>query len=175
MRYKTILSLDPSGNFHEGKGTTGWCVYDCEIHQVLKTGVISAKDYKSIHEYHQAHEDLIGEAIDCDPLIGLVIEDYILYENKALSQTNSKMETPKLIGLIEHTCYHEEIPVHLQTASEVKTRWTDEILVHEGLIIPKGRSYCIPNEPGKKINRHVKDSIRHAAHFGMFKNKVKEG
>ena len=28
-----ILALDPSGNFKEGKGTTGWCLLDenCKI------------------------------------------------------------------------------------------------------------------------------------------------
>ena len=33
------------------------------------------------------------------------MEDYMLYPNKAKSQVNSRMETPKLIGVIQLNCY----------------------------------------------------------------------
>ena len=103
----------------------------------------------------------------------VVIEDYLLYANKAQEQTNSRMETPKLIGILQHFCWLCDLDYYMQTASEVKTRWTNDILAHSGYIVVKNRGHAMPNKPDVLINRHCLDSIRHAVHYKTFKNKEK--
>jgi hypothetical protein len=170
MNYKIILALDPSGSYTEGKGTTGWCVYDCSAKRLIHAGSLYAAQYPTMEDYWNKHLGLIQKYQDkYRGRIGLVCEDYILYAAKANSQINSRMETPKLIGILQHYCWQNKLPYCMQLASEVKTRWTDEILHAKGIIIKKGNGYAMPvnREP---IDRHCKDSIRHAVHFATFKN-----
>ena len=161
-----ILSLDPSGNYNEGKGTTGWCLFDTETNKIAKFGAIKAFKFTSLEEYWTAHIRLL------DDLAGyrytLVIEDYMLYANRATSQINSRFETPKLIGVIQYECFHRGIHVAFQTASAVKLRWTDAILVHKNLIQEREGSHWIGEI---KLSDHTKDSIRHAIHYATFNNK----
>ena len=35
MIYKYIIAIDPSGNFEEGKGTTGCCLFSAEQKQII--------------------------------------------------------------------------------------------------------------------------------------------
>jgi hypothetical protein len=167
MKYKKLLAQDPSGNFNEGKGTTGWCLFDCEKIKVISTGFINAKDFKCQEDYWNAHLILISA--HCLKGIGLLVEDYLLYSTKTNEQILSRMETPKVIGVIEHFAWQNEIICHKQLASEVKQRWTDQILEHEGIIERKGRYYTLPDNK-IALNRHCKDAIRHATHFTFFKN-----
>ena len=37
-----ILALDPSGNYNEGSGTTGWVLFDNETDMFCKFGAIKA-------------------------------------------------------------------------------------------------------------------------------------
>ena len=169
MKYKHILALDPSGSFHEGKGTTGWCVLDAQTIQVLKTGFIAAKDFPGMEDYWGDHLLLIKQLCTEDTIV--VIEDYLLYESKLDTQINSRMETPKLIGLLQYSLWEKHIPYYMQTAVEVKKRWADNILIHKGIFIPKGNGVCLPIDTSKLINRHCKDSVRHAVHYATFRNK----
>lgn len=171
MSYKFILGLDPSGNFYEGKGTTGWCVFNTTDNKIIKAGSISAKDFKSQEEYWFAHIDLITDMLKKrKKKLIVVMEDYMLYANKAKSQVNSRMETSKLIGVIQLHCYSKDIPYVMQTASEVKKRWTNNILHYKGYIKKYKKGYVIPGTK-TKIDRHCLDSIRHAVHYATFKNK----
>ena len=170
MKYEAILALDPSGNFNEGKGTTGWCTYNTAGNYVISTGFISAKDYDTQEAYWDAHLKLIEEYVETYTNILILVEDYVLYESKAMTQTHSRMETPKVIGIIEHHAWQNKYSLQKQPAHEVKNRWTDPILAHEGIIKKKGNYYVIPGFT-TKINRHCKDAIRHAVHYNMFKNK----
>lgn len=169
--YRVILALDPSGNFSEGKGTTGVCLLDARTGKIIDTTHISAEGFSSMEAYWQAHINLISTMKATYDDVLLVIEDYLLYGHKKDCQVNSRMETPKLIGVIQHFCYRTQTPYIIQTAAEVKNRWSDEILKHKELIIPKGRGYTTPT--GSSINRHEKDAIRHAIHTYTFK--LKEG
>lgn len=161
-----ILSLDPSGSFYEGKGVTGWCLLDAQTCQPITCGSIEALDYVCMEAYWDAHLKLIEHYADLNPVI--VIEDYLLYANKAQEQTNSRMETPKLIGTLQHYLWQHRIPYYMQTASEAKTRWPDKVLVHKGIIVPYGRGYKLGCGDGVRINRHCKDAIRHALHYAYF-------
>jgi hypothetical protein len=161
-----ILALDPSGNYNEGKGTTGWCLYDTHTNKIVKFGIIKAIKYNRQEDYWRAHLDLM------DGLIGygytLVVEDYMLYSNRATSQINSRFETPKLIGVIQYECYVRGIRLEFQTASAVKLRWSNDILVHKNIIKERQGSYWIMET---KLSEHCLDSIRHAIHYATFGNR----
>ena len=156
MINRYILALDPSGSFHEGKGTTGWCLM---FHgKLIKYGLIEAKSYDSDMQYYKAHLNLINRMNTCYPgNLDVVIEDYLLYAKRTSSQINSRMETCKLIGIIQYYCFTHKLDYVMQTASQVKKRWSDEVLEHEGLDLPQ--TYT---------ERHARDAIRHAMHYTYF-------
>jgi hypothetical protein len=58
----------------------------------------------------------------------------------------------------------------MQLATEVKKRWTDEILYFKKYIIKVGKTYCLPQNVKAKAHKHCRDSIRHAVHYATFKN-----
>jgi hypothetical protein len=72
------------------------------------------------------------------------------------------METSKLIGILQHWCYKNNIPYCMQPAGLVKQRWTDEILHYKGYLKKKGQRY--------EVCEHTRDSMRHAVHFASFRN-----
>lgn len=158
-----ILAMDPSGAFIEGKGTTGYSVwaYNEGNYKLLNIGQIAATDYNTAPEYYSAHLELLHQ-IKPDTL---VIEDYLLYAHKAKQQIGSKMETPKLIGVIEQECFKLNIGIVVQKAADVKTRWNDDILVYKGILEVQGNHYNIGNI--KSVSKHIRDSIRHGIHYIM--------
>lgn len=170
MDYELILALDPSGAFYEGKGTTGWCVFNARDNIVTIIGDIKAQKYSEPESYWHRHLDLIESYhAKYKNRFCIVMEDYFLYEAKAKDQIHSRMETCQLIGIIKHYCWLHNIPYFLQSAGEVKKRWSDEILHHKHYICQKGRGYALPvSQEG--IHRHCMDAIRHAVHFATFKN-----
>lgn len=173
--YKYVLGLDPSGSFHEGNGTTGWCLFDATTNEIIDRGNLDAENYEEMEAYWDAHISLIRDkTILCDKNVIIVIEDYILYAAKLDSQINSRMETPKLIGILQHYCWLADIPYYMQLASEVKNRWTNEILLHKKIIYKNRAKFYIDAACTVLINRHCIDAIRHAVHYNTFRNK-KEG
>jgi len=170
MKYKHILAIDPSGSFHEGKGTTGYCVFNTEQNVIMLTGCIKATDHALDVSYWQAHLHLLNKVKRLYPNLIIVIEDYLLYANKAEQQINSRMETSKLIGVIQQYCWTHKIPYKMQIASEVKSRWTDKILEHKGYIKKVGGNWY-SGETCETTNKHSRDAIRHAVHYNTFRNK----
>ena len=166
--YDYILALDPSGYYHEGKGTTGYCIMDSD-NAIITCGAISASNYHNQYDYWGAHVALLKDFKEKYPNGVVVFEDDLLYASKASQQINSKMETPQLIGVLKMTLITEQIPYAIQTASEVKTRWPDKILLWKGIIVNKSNRFYTPN--GLLINKHTRDSIRHAVHLNTFKNR----
>ena len=170
--YNFVLALDPSGNYNEGRGTTGWCLFDCTAMRVAQWGFIDARKYKSMESYWDAHIALIEKYTSRHPKsFGIVIEDYLLYGTKAADQIHSHMETPKLIGVLQYWCFKHNTAYHMQPASLVKSRWTNEILNYKAYIRKYKTGYKIPHLAGE-LNRHCLDSIRHAVHYATFSNKV---
>lgn len=169
MNYRYVLAIDPSGSFHEGKGTTGWCLMDTIENIIIRSDFISAEDYSMMEGYWDAHLKLLSTyARNYKQQLVVVIEDYLLYATKSDVQINSRMETCKLIGAMQHHCWKTGIRYFMQTASLVKSRWTDEILCHKKYLVKQKVGYALSN--GKTLNKHCKDSIRHAVHFATFKN-----
>ncbi|MFA6755771.1 MAG: hypothetical protein WCR97_04695 [Bacilli bacterium] len=154
---KTILAIDPSGNFTEGKGTTGWSILNTK-NEIIEFGSVKAEDYSSKEEYWLS----VLTVINLRKTDYVVMEDYLLYPSKKSCQSYSRLETPKLIGIIELVCYMNERKIHLQRAVDVKSRWNDQILVNIG-IVQKTKTYYTIN--GVKVSDHIRDSIRHGLHF----------
>lgn len=169
MRYHYILALDPSGNYNEGKGTTGCCIIKADTDSIIETKSIYANAYNCQFDYWQAVLLYVINAFVKYKSLIVVIEDFRLYKTKAQAQINSKMETPKLIGVLEYFCAEHKITTVLQPAHEVKNRWNDTVLLYKGYIIPHGRRYR--TQLDKAIDRHALDAIRHAVHYATFKNK----
>lgn len=161
-----VLAIDPSGSYYEGKGTTGWALFDANTRALLDYGSIRASDYKTVNEYYQAVSKLIK------PKMKVVIEEFLLYASKAKQQINSKMETSKLIGYLQMYCFSHSIPYTMQLAGEVVRRWADNILVHKGIIKQaSGKLRNMYYALGRITNDHERDAMRHAMHYITFKLK----
>lgn len=157
-----ILAIDPSGNFNEGKGTTGWSLF--EGTNIIACGQILADSFNKKEFYWNAIVELI---LTLKP-DQLVVEDFLLYSHKSKNQINSRFETPKLIGIIEFICFKNNMPIHLQRAVDVKSRWTDEILVRKSIITKINNRYYAG---GVMISEHIRDSIRHGMHYITYRLK----
>lgn len=158
-----ILSFDPSGNFgKEGMGTTGTCVL--ENGDPVFLGQITAKSYLSEEAYWFTHLDFIN-AIEPDEI---VIEGYKLYNHKGMkanTQANSELQTPQLIGAIKTYCYSKSIPLTVQFASDVKTRWSEKVLVAKGYLEEKNGRYRFM---GSQTSTHKRDAMKHALHYWRY-------
>ena len=58
MKTKYTLALDPSGNFNEGKGNTGWVLIKNK-QTITELGFLSASHYTNKIKYWTAHINLI--------------------------------------------------------------------------------------------------------------------
>lgn len=171
MSYRYILALDPSGNWEEGKGTTGFVIMDWN-ENLIQRGYIAAADYKCPEEYWQAHIDLLfanykrykGDLI-------VVIEDYVLYRDRSLDQTNSKMETCRLLGILQWQCYKLHQPYTMQLAASVKQRWADDLLIREGILRREGGKLIHSKSNLSLSLIHTRDAFRHAIHYAVCRNK----
>ena len=157
-----ILALDPSGNYHEGKGTTGWAYY--YDFKLVAVGQLRAEEHKTQTNYWISHIKLI-ESMKPDIL---VVEDYKLYASAKNAQINSELETPQLIGILKIHCSMEQIHLRLQPA-QIKHRFSNEILLHKNIVSQdtQKRYYAT----GIPITRHILDAIRHGEYYINFKYK----
>ena len=167
-----VLALDPSGNFNEGKGTTGWVLMQLPGRLVAR-GCIHANDFNTAEEYWDRHLALLDYNFKRhrDHLI-VVIEDYILYQNRAANQINSQIETCRLIGLLQWFCWSNNQKYILENAATVKTRWSDKVLLEKDIITITNRKY-VHQPSGLEMNEHSRDALRHALHFIYCRNKKK--
>jgi hypothetical protein len=165
---RMIIAFDPSGNFKEGKGTTGICLM-WDKGEIQKVDQIHAGDYDCAEAYWRAHIHFLT-AMRSQVDIEVVMEGFRLYGHKSKEQTNSEFETPMLIGLIRYYCYKHEIPLTIQFATEVKTRWSDKVLLSKEIIYNKGNSrYLVATD--QSLNNHKTDAVRHAMHYFRYKRK----
>ncbi len=146
-----FIAFDPSGNFSNGKGTSGWCAF---INNQITIGTIAASDSLTIEQHFSRHSDLTtSHKFDT-----IVCESYRLQGNKAMQQTGSSLETPQLIGYLRMCAYNNSTKFVLQEPSQ-KVRFTDDMLVDMKVLTKKGRSYFFE---GKITTMHERDAIRHA-------------
>lgn len=168
MRFRFIVGLDPSGAYTEGKGTSGWNLFDAKTNTILDAGEIEALYYPSTMEYWYAHKALIERLVGTKRAC-VVMEDYLLYAAQASSQINSKFETSQLLGVLKLFCWEKEIYWKTQRASEVKRRWNDRILMNKGYLYYDRRQYYTERVTAP-LSDHIRDSIRHSVHFATFYN-----
>lgn len=152
-----IVALDISGNFNEGKGTTGVAVKDTDLNMTMLLEV-KATDFESDIRYWQG---VAHTAIDFMP-DHIVIEHYVLYNHKALQQSYSELETSQLLGAIRYACLVHDIPVTLQRASEAKGRFPDRVLQAKGHLDTDNKF------AGLKTNPHKRDALRHLLYFEKY-------
>jgi hypothetical protein len=170
--YNYVLGMDPSGSYNEGKGTTGLCVMRTADYKILSVGSISAKNYTSDRAYWDEHIKTLNAAVSSYRSdIVLSVEDYVLYKNKAMSQSQSTMETSQLLGVLKYSTYLLQMPYYTRNASVAKVRWTPEILEHKRVIYKgtdgKWYAHCRPDQA---LLTHELDAIKHAMYFAMFEN-----
>lgn len=151
-----VLAFDPSGNYHEGMGTTGYALA-LDGFPPAKLGDIKSTDYNCRQAYWAAHRNLIEQTL---PDV-VVVESYRLFGHKSKEQIGSQLETPQLIGYIEMICYDWMIPVVYQDPS-TKQRHADDILVKIGVIEKKSNKFYYK---GELTNLHMRDALRHAMYY----------
>lgn len=156
---RRVIAVDPSGNYKEGKGVTGYAVYDCDENKIIHTLQVEAKKWDNRQSYWLNCSSALRYLMDAYETNTVVLEDYRLYGHKAKSQTNSELETPRLLGFLEMVLWARGVQPHYQMAAAVKKRWSDEILEEEELLTEELKTYS---------NRHCRDAIRHAVHYGTF-------
>lgn len=155
-----ILSIDPSGSFKEGKGTSGWIILN--EWSIETFGQIKAKDFDNRYDYWAKHYGLVLEQEPDE----VVAEEFILYAKTSSAQINSEMETSKLLGYLEMSCHQSGFNMHKQRAVDAKMRYTDKILLKKGYITKKGNRYYIN---GVNVSGHIIDALRHALYFQLKK------
>lgn len=168
VRY--VIGVDPSGAFHEGKGTTGLAVYDISNDRIVQVDTVAATEYACLEKYLLANLKAIMNLYNQYSKLGVTvvsIEDFLVYATHAASFTNSKMETCQLIGLLRCELYKQKIKFYMRPASSVKQRWAERILVAKGYITKRGASYYW-NDRAQPLATHERDAMKHAIHCGMF-------
>lgn len=171
IKYDFIVALDPSGAYDEGKGTTGWAVFNALDNKIYNAGHICAVSHDTRFGYYDAHVCLLRKFHQrYENRMCVVMEDYRLYASRATTHIHSRMETCHLIGVLEYFCEANNIPIYFQGATLVKHRWTNEILKYKGLLKVHKQKLIIPNT-SIYVDRHMIDAVRHAIHFATFSNK----
>lgn len=130
---------------------------------ILDFGAVCVKDFTCKEDYWKAIVNLI-EQTDSQYL---VVEDFLLYANRAESMINSRFETVKLIGVLEMH-FKDKLIIYLQPANQVKKRWNDDLLEHKGIITRSGKLCKMNNQV---VSDHTRDALRHCLHFVNFKLK----
>lgn len=159
---RNLLALDISGNHasqKEGSGTTGVA---SRMNGKINITDIASEGYDCLELYW----DAIVEMATSPMWDHVIIEGYKLYNHagqSARTQTNSTLQTSQLLGALRLALWKANIPYTIQFASEVKTRWTDAILVKKNYL-EEGNKF-----KGMRTNSHKRDALRHLAHFIEYK------
>jgi hypothetical protein len=159
---KTILAIDPSGNFSEGKGKTGFVLFmqGGKDGNTFKFGTIKAENYETRVDYWYDVAILIA----VEKPHTLIVEDYRLYNTPATSasvQSFSQMETPRLLGIIEQTAVMNKIPIVFQMANTTKP-YSDDKLQKLNIITKEKNRWWFR---GQAINDHERSALRHLLRY----------
>lgn len=161
---KTILAIDPSGNFTDGKGKTGIAICYGDLNTV-RTHTVAAKDYMSRKDYWNGVLDWIRKLARQQESSGrklhVVVEKFVTRNN---GFTTGKMqETPMLIGCITQLCDELEVPIAFQTPSQAKKRYPDEILLTKlDQMSHVGSRWYLGTF---QTNDHERDALRHMLYY----------
>jgi hypothetical protein len=148
MRSECVLSLDPGETTaYVVAQVIPWNPVDHEI-------AVDIRPY-DIGKWHgiQEFDDITASLFMMYDIKRIVVEDYIIYPNRARSHTGSKVYTAREIGRIEYVAYLRRITkdngrLVFQAASMAKQRWPDNRL-----------NQYVPRNAWS--DRHQLDAIRH--------------
>lgn len=150
---KLVLSIDPSGNFVDGKGHTGLVlaeVYDDFTFKVKFKDTIRADKFDTRVEYWRAHMDALDPELDL-----VVMEDFLLYP--AVNQGFSYMETPRLLGVLEMQADLFDVPIVFQRAINIAAL-KEEVLISRGILEKRKGRYW---HDGRIYNDHERSALKH--------------
>lgn len=157
-----VISIDPSGNWTEGKGTTGWALF--EDGKLKDFGNVKAKDFDSAEQYWWNVLVASGPRGMYFGKHTIVCESFRLQPGKAAAQSWSAMETPMLIGCLKMEAWEHGHRFILQDPS-CKARVPDNLLVQMGILEERnGRYYAL----GRPTNDHIRDAIRHGVYYHLY-------
>lgn len=158
-----IIAIDPSGNFDEGKGTTGLAVLWFEDGKLrVKLDEVKASKFHCKEEYWDMVISDIRLYKKTTRASTLVVENYRLQMNKAMQQSWSELETPQLIGVIRYM-NHMYLGMHWEEQSpSIKSRFADDVLVNMGILKKRGNRYYFQ---GGTTNDHMRDALRHGLYY----------
>jgi len=156
-----LLSIDPSGNFSEGKGKTGFTILtrDNDMYTFV-FGTIKAEDFSTRADYWFAVAILIA----VEKPNAVIVEDYRLYNTSstgAAVQSFSQLETPRLLGILEQTAQTNKVPLVFQMANAT-TAYSDDKLQKLGILIKEKNRWWFR---GKQVNDHERSSLRHLLRY----------
>lgn len=158
-----ILAIDPSGNFKEGKGKTGFAFLfldEVDGHSI-NFGTIDARNYDTRVDYWFDVALLISmEKPDI-----LIIEDYRLYNTSGTSasvQSFSQLETPRLLGVLEQTAQFNHIKEVVWQMANVTKPYSDDKLIRLGILEKTKNRYYFRDKP---VNDHERSALRHLLRY----------
>jgi hypothetical protein len=158
---KKILSIDPSGNFTEGKGKTGFAIYlEKDDKKEFFFGTIKAEDFPTRVDYWFD----VALLIALQKPNTLVVEDYRLYNTPATGaavQSFSQLETPRLLGVLEQTAQMNKVPIIFQMANVTKP-YTDDKLAKLGILRKEKNRWWFRD---KALNDHERSAFRHLLRY----------
>jgi hypothetical protein len=138
-----ILGVDPGD-------TSGWIKVQVDFVK-LRNGssidecveIVDSGEFSDIHGFSAAKNDMFGL------LTRVIVENYVIYPNRAQTHAGQTIPTIRIIGWIEWYAYWiGGLRIILQTASEAKQRWPDKRLNRH-----------FPELVGG--SRHIRDALRH--------------
>lgn len=178
-----IISIDPSGSYKSGKGTSGYAIMEKDTMKIIKLGNIKAKEYKTKDEYFIAHVKLLTKwndyAVKRNIKTELIIESFILYRKAASSMYNQELETSELIGSLQLQATLNEIPTIKQPAHLIKGNLSrPHILLN---IINKNEEQIVFKKTkadrtqwyweGQRVSNHIVDALKHAIFYTIKEDK----
>jgi hypothetical protein len=160
----TLVVIDPSGSFNEGKGKTGVAIIEYDENNkfdwdTLQAFSVDAKNFTARQDYWT---EIIGNILRVADKV--IIEQFQVRNNNF---TLGKMpETILFIGALIYSLEIMETPYVLQTPNQAKVRFKDELLLkYIPTLEKRGSHYYLNN---KIINDHVRDALRHLLYFQKY-------
>ncbi len=155
MKYRHILGIDPGQ-------ISGFCLMKQD--KPIYVSDIKLETYNSLIEFWSAHLERIQTFVSaCKDSLIVVVEDFILNPRRANQFAGSRMETSKLIGIIEHFCGVRNIPLHLTKPVEHQSQFSDKVLLKLGYMVRTPRGFNTMED--LCLSNHSKDALRLAVHY----------
>lgn len=153
-----VISFDPSGNFSQGKGTTGYVrsyiVFKDKLDkkmQFFEPKEIKAKDFSTAEDYQSKHLDLI----DPQKVSVVLVEDFIGNPQKRGALFGSKFETAQMVGFLKRESNTKGIFLKVFPNNYGKTMKHDTLVALGILTKEDGKYYW----NGIKVSKHIRDAM----------------